>query len=235
MKTVKDLRKKRSTTHGIRDEVDEHPSYGMISLSNVSVGRGIQLFGSGIKHGHFIELKIEHADRTRDKYRDHYFGKKQIISVFLSPAQFTGMLTRTNTPGVPCTINYLEHEGPIESAPEHNVKTELFDDLKKKFEELSKRVNALKNEIDDDLKGPVKKANKEKIKFNVMKIHQDISSNLHFLLKCQTEKLEQVGNQIVAEAESAIESMIKQTGLEHLKSQAKELQTTPKAKRIKLK
>ena len=216
-------------------EVDEHQSYGMVSLSHVS-SNGIPLFGSGVKHNNFVELKIKHAVRKKDAYHDHYFSKDRIVSVYLSPAQFTGMLTRTNTPGVPCTINWLTGDGYIDPPEERNIKTELYDDLKEQFKNLSDRVKELKDEIDADLKGPVNKAAKEKIKFNVMKIHQDLNANLTFLMRCQSTKLEDLGTQIVTEAEATVNGIIKQAGLEAIQEENKRLEfknaNQPKIKRI---
>jgi len=233
MKTVKDLREKREGIGGRREEKDSHPSYGMASISHISTGGpGIQLFGSGIKHNHFIQLSIKHAVRYRDKYGEHYFGEDQITQVYLSAAQFTGLMTRSNTPGVPCTINFIQNEGHIENAPEHNIKTELYDDLKDKYKELAEKIKTLQNEIEEDLKGSVKAATKKKIRFAVNQIHNDVSSNMAYLLKCQTERLEEVGTQIIAEAESAMNSMIRNAGLEKLKDQIKTIKPTTKLKRI---
>ena len=209
---------------------DVHPSYGMVSLSHVS-SNGIPLFGSGIKHNNFVELTIRHAESRGDAYHEHYFGRDKIISVFLSPAQFTGLLTRTNTPGVPCTISKLNGEY-IDPPEERNVKTELFDDLKSQFKKLEERVRVLKDEIDRDLKGPVNKAAKEKIKFNVMKIHQDIDSNLVYLMKCQTEKMEDIGTEIIADAEATVNTIIRQAGLESIQEENKRLKNR-KLKQIK--
>lgn len=205
-----------------KKDIDEHPSYGMINLSHVT-SNGTSLFGSGIKHGNFVELTIKHAERQKSAFHDHYFGRDSIVRIYLSPAQFTGMLTRTNTPGVPCTLNWIQGEGYIDPPEERNIKTELHTNLKSEFKKLEERVRILKDEIDADLKGPVKKAAKEKIKFNVMKIHQDISSNLSFLLECQTESLENIGTEIVAEAEATVNGIIRQAGLEAIREENKRL------------
>ena len=81
-------------------EKRNHPSYGQVSLSTIHSSGGVDLFGSRIKHGTFIELKIQTAELERDEFHDHYFGRDHIVKVWLSPAQFTGLLTQMNTPGV---------------------------------------------------------------------------------------------------------------------------------------
>ncbi len=206
----------------MEDKYKKHPAYGMISISTTQINKGKVLFGSKIKHNTFIELKIQQAEKKEDPFCNHYFGKKSLIKVLLTPSQLTGLLVQSNTPGVPCTIDFIQEKGVIEKLPEEpSVRDGFVDDITKQFKNLEERVLALKNEIDDDLKGPVKKAAKDKIKFNVMKIHQDLEFNLAYLMKCQIKKLEEVGIQVISEAEAAVNSMIKTTGLEHLRKESK--------------
>jgi len=218
-KTVKELRTKNK--HGVRsdDELDEHESYGMISLTRQSWGGrggGASLFGSKIKHNNVISLKINHADRSRNKYSDFYYSKSQIIEILLSPAQFTSMLTQMNTSGSPCTLHWLNGES-IEIPPDHDTIDELKDDLAQKYKELAARVDEMKNTIDERLKGAVKKADKEAIKEAVYFIHQDLDSNLGYLRKCQYEKLEDTVSEAKAEVESAMVTTLINAGIEQLK------------------
>ena len=215
-KSVKELRVKDKGSHR-EHELDAHPSYGMISISRQSWGGGGTLFGSKIKHNNIISLKISTAERSRDKYHDSYFSKDQIIEVLLSPAQFTSMLTQMNTSGVPCTLQWLKGEGTIESPPDHDTIDELKDDLTEAYAALADKINVLKESIDERLKGTVKKADKEEIKFSVMKIHQELDSNLEYLSRCQHKKLETTVSEAKAEVESAMVTTLINVGIEHLK------------------
>jgi len=228
MKNVKELRQKVDSPS--REFVDKHESYGMVSIRHAGRSmEGEQLFGSSIKHNNFIVLQIHTAERHRDKYSDHYFPRKRLIEIKLSPAQFTGFLTQPNSAGVPCTISMTENNPNIESPPDHNVREELETDLSDKYKELKTLVYGMEKRIDSLLTGPVKKADKEEIKNIMTKLKNDIGSNLEFLQKVQTEKLEKVGVEIIAEAEAAVNSMIKSVGLEELQKQAKLLgQKNPK-------
>ncbi len=217
-KTVEELRKPVEDPIRNGEMRDEHPSYGMVHLSNVSCsGKGMPLFGSSIRHDSFVELQIGRADRTRDKYTDHYYEHTPLISIHLSPSQFTSLLTRTNTSGVPCTINFLKEEGYIEQAPHHSVQKELFNDVKEKYTEIFKTVHSLKNSVATSFKsGPVNKSQKDEISFLVTKLHNDLSSNLDFLMKCHIEKLEKIGTEMVAEAEAKVSNLLKEIGLNQL-------------------
>jgi hypothetical protein len=198
-----------------------HPSFGMISISHVGCSQAKRLFGSGIKHSNFVEIEIYTADQEEDSYNTYYFQRKKLISVYLSAAQFTGLLTRTNTIGVPCTIHYTKDDGIIEHPPDKHVREKMLSDIKKEYYELASVVKSLKEEINDDLKGQVSAAKKQKIKDNVGKIYQDVASNLKFLMEQQIKTLENVGIEIQAEAESSINSMIKSLGIEALQEQSK--------------
>ena len=202
-------------------KITEHPSFGMISISHVGSSKAQRLFGSGIKHSNFVEIKISTADQEEDSYGRRYFQRKKLVSVYLSAAQFTGLLTRTNTDGIPCTINYTKDEGRIEGPSDKHIREKMLTDIKKEYGELASTVKSLKDEIDEDLKGQVSADKKEKIKSNVNKIYQDVASNLKFLMEQQIKTLEDVGTEIQAEAESSINSMIRSLGIDALQEQSK--------------
>jgi hypothetical protein len=215
-RNVKDLREKGKGTFK-DDDVDKHQSYAMVSISRQSWGNGATLFGSKIKHNNILSLKISHAERNRNKYYEHYFSKKQIIEVLMSPAQFTSMLTMMNTSGSPCTLSWLNGES-IEPPPDHDTIDELKDDLAEKYNELANTVRALKADIDGLLKGTVKKADKDAIKSAVHQIYNDVSSNILYLRKCQHEKLETTVAEAKAEVESAMVTTLINAGIEHIKA-----------------
>jgi hypothetical protein len=199
----------------------QHPSFGMISISHVGSSQAKRLFGSGIKHSNFVEISISTAEQEENSYSTHYFPRKKLISVYLSAAQFTGLLTRPNTTGIPCTIHYKEDQGIIEHPPDKHVREKMLSDIKKEYYELATAVKSLKEEIDEDLKGQVSATKKQKIKDNVSKIYQDVASNLKFLMEQQIKTLENVETEIQVEAESSINSMIRSLGIEALQEQSK--------------
>ncbi len=217
--TVENLRQELPS-HPCSNAVDTHPSYGMVSINRQQCsGDGRQLFGSGIRHNTMINLCIKKARRLRDEYYDHYSAKEQLIEILLSPAQFTAMITNMNTEGTPCTLAWLKDEGRIEEPPIHNIKQEINVDLDRKYRQVSKSAALLLKDLDILLSGTVKKSDKEKIKSRLYKVEQEIRSNLPYLQKCHTEKLEDIGIQVVAEAESAITGMINKLGLKELQKQ----------------
>jgi len=223
-KTVEELRVPLENSYRTEESLDQHESYGMISMcTNQCGGKGVSLFGSSIKHGTFISVKIKTAERTRDIYGGHYMPKETIAEVWISSAQFTGMLTQMNTSGVPCSIRYSEKHGGREMPPSHDVHQEMFQDLKDKYNELSRKVKSLQVGVEKDLKGAVSKESKERIKFNINSVYSDLHSNLEFLQQQQTKRLERVSTELISEAEACINSLIYDRGLASLQVEVSKL------------
>lgn len=216
-KTVKELR--TLDPHGTRpdDELDEHESYGMVSICRQQWGKeGTALFGSKIQHGSVISLQVHKAQRSRSKYHEHYFQREQLFEVLLSPAQFTSMLTQMNTSGSPCTLSRVMGES-MEAPPSHDTLEELKDDLATKYDELAERLDKLNVIVEQRLQGPVKAKDKADIKSAVYSIYQDVNSNLGYLRKCQKEKLDTAVSEAKAEVESAMVTTLINAGIEHVK------------------
>jgi HAMP domain-containing protein len=195
---------------------EKHPAYGMISISRVQ-SNGTILFGSRIKHNDYIQLDIHSAEKSRDAYSEHYFPRNTLISVNLSAAQFANMLVKSNTSGVPCTIEYIKDEGRITPLQKlDSLKTEIENDT---AEQLQKIQSAAKQLSQIDFKGVINKAKKDEIKSLINQLNNGINSNLDFLFERQISKLEKVGSEIIAEAEARITSLVHETGVNALKKQ----------------
>jgi hypothetical protein len=220
-KTVESERKKGEGFMG--KDKDDHPSYGLLSLGTMSCSPGRQLFGAGTKHSHLITLRITRATRSRDNYSESYFDRDRLIEVLLSPAQFANLMTRQNTIGVPCTLNYIKGEGRIEDPPEHNLKQELVNDVDEVYKVVGDRVKTLKAKINNLLTGTVKKDAKAEILSMVHMICNDVTSNLHYLKERQMKTLERMGTEVVAEAEAAINGLIESRGLQALQDEIKQM------------
>jgi hypothetical protein len=91
-------------------KVYEHESYGMISVSRMSGTRGFPLFGSSLENNpSMIQVVIAHGQRYHSLGYDHYHGAKEIIRLWMTPAQYAEMISNPNCgTGVPCTIRHIE-------------------------------------------------------------------------------------------------------------------------------
>ncbi len=190
----------------IIDNMEEsHQSYGMVSLANVSFGSNIKLFGALAKHSNVLELTISKADIVENNYHSNYFTREKLVQIILTPAQLTQLLTRTNTSGTPCTIQYTKEEGRIELPRfEKKLKEELHEDINLEIQEIKTRITRLNNTIEQDLKGQPSKAIKEKIKDDIVLLYNQLIHNLDYLENVQIKKLETASMEILNEMENLI-------------------------------
>jgi len=118
-----------------RGEVKEtHPAFGLIGLSRVSCSPSAVLFGSAVKHGHYVELTIKEAERHSSIYRDFNFGRTELIKVAFSGTQLGELLTSMNVgDGVPCTITRFNGESRPRIEEFSTVQKESQDQMAEKL------------------------------------------------------------------------------------------------------
>ena len=95
------------------DDVTElhHDAFGMIGVTIVTGGSDT-LFGSDLKHGQTVRIRIKRARSQRNHSRDSFFAEDSLVEVTLSHTQFAEMITSPNRgDGIPCTINYAPERG----------------------------------------------------------------------------------------------------------------------------
>ena len=127
------------------DNLEKHPSYGMLLFSRRSGGT-TPLFGSSIQHKDIIALTLKHGEVSRLLNSDKYFGDKVIAEVEMSYSQFAEAITSLNVgDGVPVTIRYTEKDGYVKERP--------FVDKRKQFEtEFSEHLDEVKSGLDDTIR-----------------------------------------------------------------------------------
>ena len=140
-------------------EAEKHESYGMLGFSRVTITPPAGLFGSSIKHGNLIVLRIHQAERRRDYQRDWISAGERLIEVQMSASQFADAITSMNIgDGVPITINYVKGDTWDkdkrqfrDSPPEVDFKTKAQGELKSEMEEMAERINELSKDAKEIL------------------------------------------------------------------------------------
>jgi len=171
-----------------RDEQKpNHPSHGLMSFRRVS-GTTRRLFGSKVGHSHTIAMKVTEANVSHDplSHADHYCGGKTLIEVELSESQFAELLTTMNVgEGVPVTVRRTEVLGRVEDIPYSCPRAEMESDLHKSLKSIADRVKTLQKEADELLAKPSLKAEeRRRLAFLMMKVVQDMESNLPYVSEC---------------------------------------------------
>lgn len=217
MSTTKDDENLATLTVERDEEVERHPSYGMIGIYRTTGGGKRRLFGSSIAdHQHTIHIRLVQAERRHGLGRDWYYGSKQLVDIELSAMQFAEFVTTPNTGnGVPCTIRYLP--GKDLPSPPDNVKIEVDkvqDSFKKDIKNIEKKLENLATKVNDTLdKKNLGVKDRDSIRTDIAMLIQKITSDLPFMVGQFAEATEKITNTAKAEIEAFTTNAVLRAGL----------------------
>ena len=195
-----------------KDEKTRNEDYmGMVSWFKSYNASPRNLFGTEIKTGNPITLRINKAEEIRDLSRNWYHSKEQIVEIELSPLQWAEFLTSGNTSGVPCTIKYIGKQKMSE--PKN---TEMFndynDEVEKNFNEFKEIENVVKNAIDS------KKPMGMKDLSSLLTMIHNVMVNVDFVKDSFKEDMNEIVGKAKAEFNAYVENRIHEIGIETIKN-----------------
>ncbi len=211
-------------SHSRKDEVvHSHPAYGMIAASRVSSNPGAVLFDSDIRHGHYVTVKIETCTRHRNLMRDWFFGRKRLIEVAMSEAQWASFVSSMNTSGVPCTITARENDPFIPELPYEPRLRESMDEVTNAASKATERIEAAFAEVQEVFDGNGgKKAMREAL-HSLRHAMGSVRSNMKFAGDSLEEHAENVVQKARVDIEAMVLSKAEQIGLENPQEIVREL------------
>jgi len=196
----------------LNQEPETHESYGMVSFSRISSSPAQALFGSSVKHGNIISMKVHKGRKYRDFQSDRYSSDGTLCEVFMSQTQFAEAITSFNIgDGVPCTLKMVtgdewdaEKRGFREDCPEVNFRKQTTEELNEELSELGDRVEAMAGDVKEILsaKGQVKASDKKKLLDGLESVLQEVRSNIPFVHQCFNRSV----NKAVTEAKGEIDA-----------------------------
>lgn len=183
----------------------EHESYATISISRAAHGNARPLFGSNLKHGNSIYLRLNHAKKERQLSSDWIFSTKCIAEVEMSYSQFAELITSLNQgEGVPCTLRYLNGKS-IEPPPAVDGTQIRKQEFAKDQQEIkNKAADALKKAKDLLDKKSVTMADRKEIVSMLESLCQELGPNTDFKLKC----FDEYAAKTLTEAKSEVEAFV---------------------------
>ena len=202
----------------MKEQNDRHPSYGMVGVSHVS-STGTRLVGTEFSHHHFVDLRIKRAEKHRDLSREWWFGHEELISIWLSEAQFVELMARPNMgDGVPCTISHVAgvrmDEPPAQSPIRDKFRKDFRDDAAKCVQNLE----SAQRELDDAIEsGRIGKAVLRKISEQMQAAAAAISDGIPFVERQFEEKMEAVVNHAAAEIEATVTQIAIRLGVQQMR------------------
>lgn len=223
----------KRTEPDIRGQITEsHPSYGTIGVSHTS--GGAVLFQSDVSHQHFITITIREADRMIDGTREWVFGKRELIEVHLSAAQFAEFITTPNRgTGSPCTIHFVAGDQPFEGVrfgrpapPKPEPFLDKFKGTGRQYlDKMMGRIQECRALVDAMLSGDAKMNKTEvgKLSSHLGLAIQDLRSDLPFVIDQLDEQTEERMQKAVTEFDSYVGMRLQEMGLEAMKMQTPRL------------
>ena len=204
-------------------ETKKHPSYGMISISQIHSSSDIQLFGESVPTDTYYNIAIVRAEHERDLSHDRFFAARnpqrsddELIEVSVTKNQLMDLLLNLNRgDGIPCTIKEfngetVEQDKSFESrtkfhqrAYEKNLKDFAINLVREK-----KRVEQIVTK-----KNLTKEDQQELISLHHCMV-QEITDNLPFFMKTYKEAAEVVMNEAKASFSNYVERRLLETGVE---------------------
>lgn len=202
----------------MRNHLDQkhetHESYGILSLSRVT-GTPRHLFGSTIKHGDTIVLKISECEVSREFQKSRYMDNKTFIEVEMSASQYAEAITTMNAGcGVPVTLRRVNGK-QIQDPPIVDFKERAKSELRSEMGELAERINELSKDAKEILgrKGtPIKADERKKILHDITMLVQEVRSNIPFAHECFEESVEETVTEAKATLDAFLTSMRERLG-----------------------
>lgn len=196
-------------------KVDKHESYGMIGMCHSTCSQPKPLFGSSIKHGHTIKIRISRAVVERDLHQEWYHARDRgAVEIEMSASQFAQFITTPNIgDGVPCTIKRID--GKMMADPPYNGHNEVFnqelsDDVKKAMSDADELIDSARETLSQ--KRPIKASEKKDLLAKINSLVQHIKSNMPLIHKQFARSMDKTVAAAKAEVEEFYTSTIIKMG-----------------------
>jgi len=218
------------------DMLERHESFGIVSISR-QFGGSFRLFGSQVqKHSVTYELEIHRAQRIhsnlhydrfrKDTSKDRGYGETHIVSIRLSAAQLTDMITNMNNgEGVPCTLDSVSGIR-MECVPEEHVneREQIANDFKAKMADLRAATKSYTDDIAKILgkTGTIGKGDRKELASLIERLVRQSTDNVGFTIDQFGEAVDKMETHARAEVESYANSVIHAAGIANLQRIAAE-------------
>lgn len=194
----------------------KHDSYGAISMSRVS--GDMDLFGSSIKTSSAIAIRINVAEEEDSYGKPGHIKKERIIEVYLSPNQFSELITTMNvSEGVPCTINWIQGKGSIKRTERTNSRKVSEEYLKEIMNGLVARLNKIQDFVESlKERSSVSKKDREKLSHDLRVLEGHLESNIPFVEETFIEVMNKAVVEAKADIDATVTHLVTKLGIESL-------------------
>lgn len=207
-----------SVGHRSKSERYDHPAYGTVTLSTVS-GADKTLFGSDLKHGQRICIRVNRASLVRDLSHDWIHGRDQLVEFEMSHSQFAQFITSNgNGSGTPVTLTWVSGTGDAPMIKNIETKHETFRrEIHTSAKSSVDGMATVARRLTEVAKlGKVGAKELRDIALNLERAVANLPSNMEFVVKSAEEALEKAAADAKIEVESYVAMTAQRIGLERI-------------------
>ena len=195
----------------------KHPSFGMLGFSKVNGNSGY-LFGTNVQPDNYIEMRLYTGRMKRDDIEDNFYPDDNILTVKMSPVQFSELITSMNyARGVPCTITSFNGKKVEQAKNIENRKTfsaRSFNDKMSKFAaSINKNMTTAEKLI---AKKNLSKKDQEELRMMLYRIQTELTSNIPFFRQMFQEEMDKIVVDAKAEIDAAMQHAVTKAGIKAL-------------------
>lgn len=195
----------------------KHPSFGMLGFSRVNGNSGY-LFGTNVQPDNYIEMRLYTGRMKRDDIEDDFYPDDNILTVKMSPVQFSELITSMNyASGVPCTITSFNGKKVEQAKNIENRKTfsaRSFNDEMSKFAaSINKNMTTVEKLI---AKKNLSKKDQEELRMMLYGIQKELTSDIPFFRQMFQEEMDKIVVDAKAEIDAAMQHAVTKAGIKAL-------------------
>jgi len=189
----------------------EHPAFGQVTVSRHH-GGDTYLYGSDFSHHSYICMTVHKSVLNRNLSDDWPFQREELISFFLSEAQWASMVSSIGVGrGTQCTLYHVAGELQPQLAPPISRTEQFKEEL---TGALAKDVEKLKGYRDEIAALGLPKGKTSALRAALDKAIQDLQLNVPFIVKQFDEHAEETVEKIKAEVHGYANSVLNHLGLQ---------------------
>ena len=195
---------------------EQHPAQGLISLARAY--GDLSCFGSDIKLGSYINLRIDTATKHRSNIGDRYSSQKSIIQVRLTYHQFAELITSFGRgDDVPCTIEAVNGKRIEQYENADSTIVDFKTDHDAVLEEIGKQISSLREQLEAISESSrVRKKDVASLVSLASQLHTNFEHNLSYVQERFDEQMELKYHRMSIEVTSLFENRVHNLGLQSI-------------------
>lgn len=195
----------------------KHPSFGMLGFSRVNGNSGY-LFGTNVQPNNYIEMCLYTGSMKRDDIEDNFYPNDNILTVKMSPAQFSELITSMNySRGVPCTITSFNGKRIKQAENIENRKTVSARSFNEKMAKFALSINKNMTTAEKLIaKKNLSKKDQEELRMMLYGIQTELTSNIPFFREIFQEEMDKIVVDAKAEIDAAMQHTVTKAGIKAL-------------------